>query len=69
MNPDSKPTTFDELIASKGRQRKSLASEKVEDKIKVLVKLQQLASSVARQSGRPYKEPWNIQPKNKDSIS
>jgi|JI9StandDraft_1071089.scaffolds.fasta_scaffold05597_2 hypothetical protein len=50
----------DELHSSKKARRVELAQLPVEKKVEILIKLQQLTSEVARQAGRPYRNPWAI---------
>jgi hypothetical protein len=50
----------EEIVLSKTARRHSLAALPVEEKIGILIKLQELATAVKHQTGRNYQRPWNI---------
>jgi len=52
--------SHDELFREKESHRRAMAAKPVEEKLITLIKLQQITSTAARQSGRAFKEPWNI---------
>ncbi len=51
----------EELFRQKRSRRQDLAKLSIEEKIKVLIKLQHLASSIGRQTGRKHRKPWDVQ--------
>lgn len=51
------------LFLSKSARRAALAALPIEEKIKLLVELQQLASEITDSTGRVSKKPWKIKQK------
>lgn len=51
-----------EAYDRKAAGRRARAALPVEEKIEILVKLQEMNASVARVAGRDFKQPWNIKP-------
>ena len=49
-----------DLFARKRERRRELAALPVEQKFEILLRLQRLASDVARAAGRPASEPWKV---------
>lgn len=47
---------------AKLERRRAVAQLPVEEKLKILIKLQHLQSQSARNQGRPYKRPWDVKP-------
>ncbi|HEY9714169.1 MAG TPA: hypothetical protein V6C72_11920 [Chroococcales cyanobacterium] len=60
MSKLRKLTTQEEIFSQKASGRRALAARPIEEKVEILVKLQQMTTSFARAAGRAYKEPWNI---------
>jgi hypothetical protein len=60
MNIDPKLVSSEELFARKELRRRDLAALPIEEKIKMLVKLQHMANAVRHQSGRKYRKPWDV---------
>jgi hypothetical protein len=52
----------EELFRWKRSRRHDLANLPIEEKIKILIKLQHIASKVGRQVGRNHGRPWDVQP-------
>jgi hypothetical protein len=50
----------EKLLREKESHRRAMAAKPVEEKFEILIKLQQISSTAARQAGRAYEEPWNI---------
>lgn len=50
------------LYQAKVERRHAVAQLPVEEKLKILIKLQHLQSDIARNEGRPYKRPWDVKP-------
>ena len=48
------------VFAAKRRRREWLRNLPVEAKVEILVRLQQTASEVAANCGRPSRKPWRI---------
>jgi hypothetical protein len=61
MSTDSSDVSQNQLFSAKEAHRRALASKSVEEKLAILIQLQQLASTVARETGRSYREPWKLQ--------
>jgi len=55
-----KHTSEQKSFQSKAQRRRDLAALPIEEKLKVVIKLQGLVSSVGRQAGRAYRKPWEI---------
>lgn len=58
-----KPTEkkpIEDFFAAKKVRRSKLASLPIEEKVKILIELQQMASKAAEAGGRPSKKPWTI---------
>ena len=52
-------TPFPEsILAAKKERRRRLAALPIEEKLRILVEMQRLASDIARSAGRPTREPW-----------
>ena len=51
---------MEELFRAKESRRHELANKSAEEKVLLLVKLQQITSEVAKQAGRSYRQPWQI---------
>ena len=62
MNEFQKEISEREIFSQKASRRKRIASLPIEEKIEILVKLQQMAFEVAKAQGRESKRPWNIKP-------
>jgi hypothetical protein len=60
MSGFQKITTQEEIFRRKAASRRISATQPIEEKIKTLVKIQQMTSAVARAAGRDSKQPWNI---------
>ena len=61
MNAEpSKETTVEQLLRAQERHRCHQAALPIEQKIAILVRLQNINAQLARQKGRPVREPWNI---------
>ena len=60
MSEFHKKTTAQEMHDRKSAARRAVAALSVEEKFVRLVRLQEMASSVARAAGRESKEPWKI---------
>lgn len=60
MNNDRTLVTQEELFRARESRRHELANKSVEEKLLLLLKLQKMTSEVARQAGREYKQPWQI---------
>jgi hypothetical protein len=45
---------------SKEAARRAAAEAPIEEKIAKLLQLQKINSELARQNGRPFKQPWDI---------
>lgn len=50
----------EELFRRKESRRSRLATLPIEEKIKILIKLQHTASKVGSKAGRGYRKPWLI---------
>jgi hypothetical protein len=61
MSTNSMAVSKEELFRWKRSRRHDLANLPIEEKIKVLIKLQHIASKVGRQAGRNYGRPWDVQ--------
>jgi len=48
----------EDRIRQDRERRRRLARLPVEEKIRILVELQELAASIARSRGRPVRRPW-----------
>jgi hypothetical protein len=53
--------SYDDLLREKKSHRRAMAAKPVEEKLETLIQLQRISSTLARQAGRPYQEPWNIE--------
>jgi hypothetical protein len=60
MNMKHVPASQEEVYRQKAARRRELASLPIEEKLKRLVRLQQIAYTVARQVGRECRRPWTI---------
>jgi hypothetical protein len=60
MSTNPRAVSKEELFRAKESRRRDLAALPIEEKIKILIKIQHLASSVARQTGRKYRKPWDV---------
>jgi hypothetical protein len=60
MNINPKVVSKEELFRGKESRRRDLAALPIEEKIKILIKLQHIASAVGRQAGREYRKPWHV---------
>ncbi len=60
MSDTRKLKSQEELFQAKAERRRDLAALPVEEKFEMLIKLQQMASAVAKQAGREYKKPWDV---------
>jgi hypothetical protein len=61
MNINPVLVSKEELFARKESHRFELAALPIEEKIRVLIKLQHMASKVKSQTGRGYRKPWDTQ--------
>lgn len=52
--------TQEEIFRARESRRRELANKSVEEKLFLLIKLQEMTSEVARQVGRDCKQPWRI---------
>jgi hypothetical protein len=50
-----------DLYSAKLSRRRMLAGKSVEEKFKILLELQRITSTAAREAGRNYKPPWNVE--------
>lgn len=50
------------IIAAKATRRQELADLPIEEKIRIIVRLQQLESSIRGATGRTSRAPWKIAP-------
>lgn len=60
MNMKYVPVSQESAYRQKAARRRELASLPIESKLKRLVKLQQVAYTIARQVGRESRRPWTI---------
>ncbi len=67
MSTEPNSDSQTELFRKREARRAELAAKSVEEKLETLIKLQKLTSELARQAGREYKEPWNIEIKKPSS--
>jgi hypothetical protein len=51
----------EDQFRSKEAGRRAAAAAPFEEKIAKLIQLQKINSELARQAGRPAKQPWNVQ--------
>jgi len=51
----------EDQFRSKEAGRRNAAAASIEEKVAKLLQLQKISSELARQMGRPAKEPWQIQ--------
>lgn len=58
MSTDPTRISTEDLLRNKEMRRQALAAKTVEEKVDLLIKLQEMTSEIARQSGREYKKPW-----------
>jgi hypothetical protein len=65
MNSQRHLISREDQFRSKELGRRIAAEAPIEEKIAKLVQLQKISSELARQAGRPVKEPWQIQISNK----
>ncbi len=61
MSTENDPNSQTEQFRKKELRRRDLAAKSVEEKLEILIKLQQITTTVARQAGREYKESWKIE--------
>jgi len=54
-------TPRDAIYRRKEERRRNLAALTVEEKVAILIELQQLASQVAKEVGRPCQLPWGAE--------
>ena len=54
-------TELDRIWAGKQRRRSELARLPIEEKIRAVVRLQQMAAPILRQRGKNI-QPWNLEP-------
>jgi len=53
---------FPEAAAQANRERRlRLARLPIEEKIRILVRMQHVAAEIARSSGRPVRKPWVLE--------
>ena len=52
---------FDEQLAAKARRRHALATQPIEEKIRVLVRLQEVASAIAQATRGYSRKPWKLE--------
>ncbi len=55
----------EDQFRSKEAGRRLAAAASFEEKVAKLIELQKISSELARQAGRPAREPWHIQLSNK----
>lgn len=67
MNSDDHYVSIDELFARKLERRRQLADLPIEEKVAIVVKLQQVAHRIAKQTGRPCREPWVLDEPSEES--
>lgn len=62
MNEGSDPLKqlFDAQIAAKSRRRRELAARPIEEKVRILVRLQGVASAIAQATRGHSRKPWNL---------
>lgn len=60
MSINHKAVSKEELFVHKESRRRDLAALPIEEKIKILVKLQHMANAVGCQAGRDYRKPWDV---------
>jgi hypothetical protein len=65
MNSHRHLVSHEDQFRSKELGRRMAAAAPIEEKIAKLVQLQKISSELARQTGRPAKEPWQIQVSNR----
>ena len=51
---------FDEQVAAKARRRRALALRPVEEKLKVLIRLQEVAAAIAQATRGTSRKPWTL---------
>lgn len=61
MNTPKHLVSREDLFRSKEVSRRIAAAAPFEEKVAKLIQLQKISSQLARENGRPAKEPWNIQ--------
>ncbi len=52
--------TLDRLFRGKEDHRRTLAALPIEDKVRIIVQLQEIAAEIARAAGRTPREPWRL---------
>jgi len=60
MSTEPQFNSADDLFRAKERNRSTLASCPIEQKIAKLLQLQKIACEIARSTGRSSQQPWNI---------
>jgi len=50
----------EELFRWKELRRRDLATLPIEEKIKIVIKLQHMANKIRRQTGRESRKPWDV---------
>ena len=51
---------FVEAVRAKKERRHRLADLPFDEKVEIVVKLQQMAFEIATAAGRPARKPWNV---------
>ena len=59
-NPKILNQVQNNLLQNKARRRRELAQASIEEKVKVLVSLQQATTKIDKQVGRTARQPWDI---------
>jgi hypothetical protein len=49
------------IIKAKAARRRELASLPIEEKIRIVIELQKMESSIRQVTGRSWREPWRIE--------
>jgi hypothetical protein len=61
MSTEQRLVTQEELFQANAIRRSELAKLPIEEKIAILVKMQQWESNIADHAGREHPQPWNLQ--------
>lgn len=62
MTSENSTTGFpDDIASAKKAHRLRLARLPIEEKLKILVRMQRIAADIAKANGRPVREPWVLE--------
>ncbi len=65
---ERKLVSLSDLYADKAAWRREQAAKPWEEKIKILIKFQQRAYAIKRQTGRDCKQPWGMQDEQTQNV-